>query len=116
MLQLSLNLFNGKYLYFKLITIILILLFIILVISKSRYLLKDRCIIIKAFADNSSIDIMTIESISIKKVQILKKYKLEIKTGRFNRTYLYPRQDDIDKFIKDIVDINPNIIVHKFKP
>lgn len=116
MLQLSLNLFNGKYLYFKLITIILILLFIILVISKSRYLLKDRCIIIKAFADSRSIDIMTIESISIKKVQILKKYKLEIKTGKFNRTYLYPRQDDIDNFIKDIVDINPNIIVREFKP
>lgn len=115
-LQLSLNLSNGKYLYFKLIAIVLILLFIILVISKSRYLLKDRCIIIKAFADSRKIDIMTIESISIKKVQLFKKYNLEIKSGRFNRTCLSPRQADIDNFIKDIVDINPNIIVHEFKP
>ena len=49
-------------------------------------------------------------------MQLFKKYNVEIKTGRFNRTYLYPRQDDIDNFIKDIVDINPNIIVREFKP
>jgi hypothetical protein len=115
-LQLSLNLSNGKYLYFKFIAIILNLLIIILVISKARYILNDQYIIIKGFLESRKIDIMTIESISIKKVQLFKKYNLEIKTGRYNRTFLHPRQVDIDNFIKDIVDINPNIIVHEFKP
>jgi hypothetical protein len=89
---------------------------IILVISKARYILNDQCIILKAFLESRKIDIMTIESISIKKVPLFKIYTLEIKTGRYNRTYLSPKQADIDNFIKDIVDINPNIIVHEFKP
>jgi len=115
-LQLTLNLFNGRFIFLKVFAIFLILSIIILVISKAKYILNDQCIILKGFLESRKIDIMTIESISIKKVQLFKKYNLEIKTGRFNRTYLHPRQADIDNFIKDIVDINPNIIVHEFKP
>ena len=72
--------------------------------------------IIKGFLESRKIDIMTIKSISIKKMPLFKIYTLEIKTGRYNRTYISPRQADIDNFIEDIVDINPHKIVHEFKP
>ena len=79
------------------------------------YKLNDTYLIIKTGFDSTKIANTKIESIRKKKFLFLNKYYLELKSGRFNFNYLYPRQDDINNIINDILEFNPNVIIKEYK-
>ena len=114
-LQISLNLNYGRFLYLNISAIIIILTIIFFIVIKTKYKLNDTYLIIKTGFDSTKIANTKIESIRKKKFLFLNKYYLELKSGRFNFNYLYPRQDDINNIINDILEINPNVIIKEYK-
>ena len=114
-LQISLNLNHGRFLYLKISAIIIILTIIFFIVIKTKYKLNDTYLIIKTGFDSTKIANTKIESIRKKKFLFLNKYYLELKSGRFNFNYLYPRQDDINNIINDILEFNPNVIIKEYK-
>ena len=114
-LQISLNLNYGRFLYLNISAIVIILTIIFFIVIKTKYKLNDTYLIIKTGFDSTKIANTKIESISNKKFLFLNKYYLELKSGRFNFNYLYPRQDDINNIINDILEINPNVIIKEYK-
>ena len=114
-LQISLNLNYGRFLYLNISAIVIILTIIFFIVIKTKYKLNDTYLIIKTGFDSTKIANTKIESIRKKKFLFLNKYYLELKSGRFNFNYLYPRQDDINNIINDILEINPNVIIKEYK-
>ena len=62
-----------------------------------------------------NLDIKKIKSIHIRKLLFFNKFYIDFKMSQFRWISAYPHQSDIDSIIKDLVEINPNIIVKEYK-
>jgi len=97
----------------------ILLIFLIFVISifyvtaTAKILIQSNSLITKSKFNKQKIDISTINFIKVIKVPLFNKHKLQIQSGRYFRADIYPRHEDMDELINDIVKINPNIIVEK---
>ena len=83
------------------------------VTATAKILIQSNYLITKSKFNKQNIDISTINFIKVIKMPLFNKNKLQIQTGRYFRTDIYPRQEDMDELINDIIKINPNIIVEK---
>jgi hypothetical protein len=112
--SLSITVFNPRHFEVNILSLILIFSIIalyIFVVIRSRYIFASNELLICSGFDKKKIDINRIEAISKTKVLFTNNYKLQLHPRRYNQIDLYPKQADIDNFINEIININPNIIV-----
>jgi len=76
------------------------------------YIIKDDKFSLP-MGDN--LDIKKIKSIHKRKLLFFSSYYIDFKISQFRWISVYPHQSDIDSIIKDLVEINPNIIVKEYK-
>lgn len=117
LISLSISLFNGRHYEVKILSLLLIIAiiaYIIFVAIRSRYILEGNELLICSGFDKKKIDINRIEAISKTRVLFTNKYKLQLHPRRYNQIDLYPKQADINNFLNEIININPNIIVKEF--
>ena len=113
----SITLFNGRHLEVKILSLLLIIAIIALIIFvaiRSRYILAGNELLICSGFDKKKNDINRIEAISKTRVLFTNKYKLQLHPRRYNQIDLYPKQADINNFLNEIININPNIIFKEY--
>ena len=111
-ISLSISIQNGRNVGTK-ITFLLITFFgILYVITQSKYYIDRGKLLLKiGRITERTIDIDKIENISLVKVRFMKSPKLVIRIGKYNKYDFFPKDYDIENFIKDIQLINPNVSV-----
>jgi hypothetical protein len=92
--------------------ILLTLIALILNSIYAYYIIKDNKFSLP-MGDN--LDIKKIKSIHKRKLLFFNKFYIDFKISQFRWISVYPHQSDIDIIIKDLVEINPNIIVKEYK-
>jgi Bacterial PH domain len=113
--SLIISLFNNGHFEVKLWSLLFlacILFLLIYVTLKSRYILEGDLLLICSGFYKNKIEIKRIEKISKRKIIFTNKYKLLIQPSRYNQIHLYPRQSDLENLLKDLKEINPNIIIN----
>ena len=76
------------------------------------YIIKEHTFLLTYFR---KIDIFKINVIYKRKHKILNKYYFDIRLRNFRLISIYPLQSDIDIIIKDLIEINPDIIIKEYK-
>jgi len=105
-------LFRSNQTYVFLFMILLTLIALILNSIYAYYIIKDNKFSLP-MGDN--LDIKKIKSIHKRKLLFFNKFYIDFKISQFRWISVYPHQSDIDIIIKDLVEINPNIIVKEYK-
>ncbi len=111
-LSLTISLQNGRYVGTK-ITFLLITFFgILYLITQSKIYIKSNKLSMKiGRITEKSIDIDEIQNISLVKVRYMKSPKLVVRFGKYEKYDFFPKENDIENFIRDIQHINPNVSV-----
>jgi hypothetical protein len=103
---------NGRNIETKMTGVFFILVGILYIITQTKYIIEGDKLLLKiGKITETTIDINKIENISLVKVRFMKSPKLVIRIGRYNKFDFFPIVNDIDDFIKDIQNKNPNVSV-----
>lgn len=117
LVSLLITLFTSRYFEVKilsLVTFISIFGLFIYIVIRSRYIFAGNELLICSGFDKKKIDINRIEAISKTRILFTNKYKLQLHPRRYNQIDLYPKQADINNFLNEIININPNIIFKEY--
>jgi len=111
-LSLYLSMNNGRNLGTKFIFLLIIFFVIIYLITQSKIYIESNKLSMKiGRITEKSIDINKIQNISLVKVRFMKSPKLVVRFGEYEKYDFFPKENDIENFINDIQNINPNVSV-----
>ena len=114
MVDITKSIYCLYFLILSLLFIIAIIALFIFVVIRSRFIFAGNELLICSGFDKNKFGINRIEPISKTRVHFTNKYKLQLHSRRYNQINLQPKQADINNFLNEIININPNIIFKEY--
>jgi hypothetical protein len=103
---------NGRNVGTKFTFLLIIFFGITYLITQSKIYIDSNNLSMKiGRITEKTIDINKIQNISLVKVRFMKSPKLVVRFGKYDKYDFFPKENDIENFIRDIQHINPNVSV-----